>query len=391
MASVALENARLYDELRDNDRRKDEFLAMLAHELRNPLSAITFASELMSAQDGQPDVAWSAGVVARQCGHLSRLIDDLLDVARISRGKIELRKQRVDLSAVVRGACEIVSHAANEKRQTLNFNHDGASRWVDGDPTRLEQVVVNLLNNAVKYTDGDGRIEVSETIDAGWTVLAIRDNGIGIAPEMFERIFDLFSQVGRSLDRSQGGLGIGLTIVQKLVSLHGGTVQVKSDGPGHGSTFEVRLPLASETHSPQPTKVDGRPQRDRHSLRVLIVDDNQDSARATALLLRKVGHNVDLAFDGPDGLRQAEAFQPDVVLLDIGLPGLNGFEVASRLRQHQTLGGVGLVAVSGYGLDGDRQKAREAGFDAHLLKPVSYDQLLETLANMADGRKRATD
>jgi len=386
MASVALENARLYDELRDNNRRKDEFLAMLAHELRNPLSAITFASELLSTQDGQSDVAWSAGVVARQCGHLSRLIDDLLDVARISRGKIELRRQRVDLSAVVRGACEIVSHAANEKRQTLNFHHDGAPRWVDGDPTRLEQVVVNLLNNAVKYTDGNGRIDVSQVLDGTHTVLAIRDNGIGIAPEMFERVFDLFSQVGRSLDRSQGGLGIGLTIVQKLVSLHGGTVQVKSDGPGHGSTFEVRLPLASEVSTPQPAK-GARQQRDGHSLRVLIVDDNQDSARATALLLRKVGHHVDLAFDGHEGLRQAEAFQPDVVLLDIGLPGLDGFEVASRLRQHETLGGVGLVAVSGYGLDGDRQKAREAGFDAHLLKPVSYDQLLETLANMADGRK----
>jgi PAS domain S-box-containing protein len=386
MASVALENARLYDELRDNDRRKDEFLAMLAHELRNPLSAITFAAELLSTQqDGQPEVAWSAGVVARQCGHLSRLIDDLLDVARITRGKIDLRKQRVDLSAVVRGACEIVARAADEKQHAVIVNRDGAAAWVDGDPTRIEQIVVNLLMNAVKYTDGGGRIDVSERIDGHWAVLTIRDTGIGIAPEMFDRIFDLFSQVGRSLDRSQGGLGIGLTIVQKLVALHGGTIQVQSDGPGHGSTFEVRLPLALAPQAPEnprtssPLKIP--------VMRVLIVDDNQDSARATALLLRKVGHEVDLAFDGPDGLRQAESFKPDVVLLDIGLPGLDGFEVAARLRQHDTLGSVGLVAVSGYGLDGDRQRARDAGFDAHLLKPVSYDRLLEVLAGMADGRK----
>lgn len=380
MASVALENARLYDELRDSDRRKDEFLAMLAHELRNPLSAITSAAELLSSHDGLPEVTWSANVVARQCRHLARLIDDLLDVARISRGKIELRKRRIDLAEVVRGACDVVRPAAQEKQQTLHVDLDGAAAQVDADPTRLEQVVVNLLANAVKYTDGGGRIEVRQRVDADRATLVVRDNGIGIPPDMSHRIFDLFAQVGRSLDRSQGGLGIGLTIVQRLVALHGGTIEVRSDGPGHGSEFEVRLPLAAGVErEAEPAK---QAPRVGQALRILVVDDNQDTARGLALLLRRVGHDVELAFDGLGGLRQAEVFRPDLVLLDIGLPGLNGFEVAERLRQHQELSGLRLVAVSGYGLDGDRQKAREAGFDAHLLKPVRYDQLQDLLGEL---------
>ncbi len=381
MASVALENARLYDELRDNDRRKDEFLAMLAHELRNPLSAITAAAELLSTHAEPAEVAASASIVSRQCRHLTRLIEDLLDVARITRGKITLRRQLVDLGQIVRAAVEVVRPGADQKSQTLLLGR-GAAAQIDGDPTRLEQIVVNLLTNAVKYTDHGGRIEVLQTVDQDWATLTVRDNGVGIPPDMISTIFDLFAQVGRSLDRSQGGLGIGLTIVQRLVALHGGSIVVRSEGPGRGSEFEVRLPLAvGAAPASTPAPAARRPTR---PLRVLVVDDNQDSARSMALLLRKVGHEVELAFDGCDGLRQAEAQRPDIVLLDIGLPALSGFEVAQRIRQRSDLAGMGLVAVSGYGLDGDRQQAREAGFDAHLLKPVAFDELLQLLASLAE-------
>ena len=364
--------------LAEEDRRKDEFLAMLAHELRNPLSAISSAVHLARTAPSEEQVVWSNDVITRQVGHLSHLIDDLLDVSRIRLGKIQLRMRVLDLSEVIPRAAETVRPLVDRKRHGLTVALEPGPLLVEGDPTRLEQVLVNLLTNAAKYTDEGGRISLSAARAAGEIVVRVTDTGEGISGEMLPRIFDLFIQVDGSLDRSQGGLGIGLTLVRTLVTMHGGSISVESAGLGQGSTFTVRLPESSRR--PEASAAPKAATLPRVGRRVLVVDDNTDMARGMARFLRAAGHAVEAVHDGPDALDAANAFTPDVVLLDIGLPGMDGYEVASRLRASGFASTL-ILALSGYGQDQDRAKSHAAGFDAHLVKPVDHDALLAMIAN----------
>jgi PAS domain S-box-containing protein len=397
------EAEHLYRQAREADRRKDEFLAMLAHELRNPLAPIRNAVEaLRLLGPSHPNLRDPCAVIARQVAHLVRLVDDLLDVSRITRGKVNLRKEPIELAAVVTRAVETVRHLITARRQELTVSLPGPEPLrLQADPTRLEQVLANLLNNAAKYTEPGGRIELTARTEEGQVVLGVRDTGIGIAAEMLPRVFDLFAQGERSLDRGEGGLGVGLTLVKGLVELHGGTVEARSDGPGHGSEFRIRLPLLiaecgvrsagcntpGAEHSradlgPAVTKESFTPQsalRNPHSKRVLVVDDNRDTAESLALVLRLRGHEVWTAYDGPAALQQVCGCQPEAVLLDIGLPGLDGYQVARRLRGEMGCAAL-LVAVTGYGQEDDRRRAYEAGFDHHLTKPIDLEELAALLA-----------
>ena len=383
MASVAVENARLYQELRENDKRKDEFLAMLAHELRNPLAAISNAVTLSSRSGLREQVEWGMGVVARQLKHLTRLIDDLLDVSRISRGKIELRREVLDVIPILGAAVETVRPLVEERKHRLHVDVDRRGLWADVDPTRLEQVVTNILMNAAKYSENGGTIRLSAARDEGEIVIGVKDTGVGIAPEKLPEMFELFAQGDRSLARSEGGLGIGLTVVKKLVELHGGRIVAKSEGPGQGSKFVVRLPSAERPDRPRP-RLDRPDPAGRASARVLVVDDNVDTARGMARLLKLIGHEVRSAHSGPEAIEAARSFRPEFVLLDIGLPGMDGYRVASTLRGEEFAKDAVIVAVSGYGQDEDRRRSHEAGFDHHLVKPVDHEALLALLK--ADGR-----
>jgi PAS domain S-box-containing protein len=375
---------RAEEALREADRRKDEFLAMLAHELRNPLAPIRNAVQLMRLNGtDDPDVQWARDVVERQVQQLTRLVDDLLDVSRISRGKINLQMGPVDLAAVVVRAVEISRPLIDARKHSLEVSLPEQAVWVEGDSTRLAQVLSNLLNNAAKYSEEGGRIDLTVEPSGGEAVLRVRDTGVGIAADMLSHIFEMFTQVQSSVGRSQGGLGIGLTLVRSLVELHGGSVEAHSGGLGHGSEFVVRLPLLQEAAPPaaagakqqRPCKVAAR--------NVLIVDDNQDAADSLALLLRRRGQEVRTAYDGPAALDLARAQPPDVVLLDIGMPGMDGLEVARRLRLDLGLKQALLVALTGYGQDEDRRRSQEAGFDTHLVKPVDLDTLEGLLARPA--------
>ena len=367
--------------LREVDRRKDHFIATLAHELRNPLAAITHAAALLRSRGADPEsAAWAEDAVERQAGRLARLVDDLLDVARVSTGKVRLRSERVDAAELVRGAVAVVRPTIETEGHSLVVDLPPHPLPVDGDPARLEQVLVNLLNNAAKYTDAGGRIAVSAGVEDGRAVIRVRDTGIGLDPAMLARVFELFAQHDEAEDRARGGLGIGLAVVKALVEMHDGTVSAASDGPGHGSEFSVRLPLAdhpAETpESPQrlaPTHV---PVQCR---RVLIVDDNIDAARALARLLHRAGHDTLTADDGPSALAVAESFRPDVVLLDIGLPGMDGYEVARALR-HGPAPRARIVALSGYAQAHDRPASPESGIERHLVKPVDFDVVLGVVA-----------
>ncbi len=378
VAAVAIENAGLYDELRDNDQRKDEFLAMLAHELRNPLAAISNAVTLTSRGDVGEHFEWAMDVIKRQMKHLSRLIDDLLDASRISSGKVELRREVVEITPILRSAAETVRALVGERKHALVSDLGEGGLWADVDPTRLEQVVVNLLNNAAKYSENGGRIEYSARRVVGQIEIRVKDAGVGIAPENLPQMFDLFVQGNRSLARSEGGLGIGLTVVKKLAELHGGSVKAESEGPGRGSTFTVLLPAASPATAPpmEPARTPAPPPR---SARILVVDDNEDMARGMSRLLKILGHDVRTAYDGISALEAAREHRPDFVLLDIGLPGMDGYEVASRLRREEGSARAVIVAVSGYGKDEDRRRTRDAGFDHHLIKPVDHDALFKLL------------
>ncbi len=378
MASVAIENARLYQELRENDKRKDEFLAMLAHELRNPLAAISNAVTLSTRASQREQVEWSMGVVGRQLKHLTRLIDDLLDVSRISRGKIELRLDVLDVVPIIGAAVETVRPLVEERKHQLILDVDRRGLWANVDPTRLEQVATNLLMNAAKYSENGGTIWLTAARQKGELVISVKDTGVGIAPARLPEMFELFAQGDRSLARSEGGLGIGLTVVKKLVELHGGGITARSEGPGHGSEFVVRLPAARRPDRLGP-RVD-RPETDRRpSARVLVVDDNVDTARGMTRLLKLIGHEVQAAHSGPEAIEAARAFRPEFVLLDIGLPGMDGYRVASTLRSEEFGKNAVIVAVSGYGQEEDRRRSREAGFDYHLVKPVDHDALLALL------------
>jgi len=370
---------RLYQELRENDKRKDEFLAMLAHELRNPLAAMGYAVALSARSRVQEHIDWSMDVINRQIKHLSRLIDDLLDVSRINRGKIELRRDVLDATPILDSAVETVRPLVDERKHDLSVSIDRGKLWVNADPTRLEQVVTNLLTNAAKYTDNEGRIRLTAWHDAGDVVITVQDNGVGIPPEKLPEMFELFAQGDRTLARSEGGLGIGLTVVKKLVQMHGGNITAISEGIDKGSAFSVRLPAAKRpataktlatapASSPQPTS------------RILVVDDNVDTARGMARLLTLLGHDVKTAHDGSEAIGVARAHKPEVVLLDIGLPGMDGYEVAAKLRQDGCCQGAVFIAISGYGQDEDRRRSKEAGFDYHLVKPIDHNALLTLLS-----------
>ena len=383
MASIALENSRLYNEIRSNDLRKDEFLATLAHELRNPLAPIANSLQVLRAADGSPHAAESRAVIERQVNQLVHLVDDLLDVSRVSRGKLELRRRPVRLSEVLQAAAETSRPSIDAHSHRLEIRLPDEEVWLDADLTRLAQVFANLLNNSAKYMEAGGEIVV-EASAGDDVVVKVRDTGIGIAPEMLPHIFDLFVQADRSLERAHGGLGIGLTLVRRLVELHGGSVSARSDGPGQGSEFVVRLPRRAEGPGEAEPAAAGAPAT-LPARRILVVDDNKDAVDSLALLLGIAGQTVATARDGLEALTQVEQFAPEVIILDIGLPGLNGYEVARRIRAMPGQEGVVLVALTGWGQDDDRRRTEEAGFDHHLVKPVDFDALKRLLAGLPRG------
>jgi signal transduction histidine kinase/DNA-binding response OmpR family regulator len=383
-AAIALDNARLYRDIQENDRRKNEFLAMLSHELRNPLAPVRNAVHILR-QCGidHPQVVWARDVINRQVSHLVRLVDDLLDVSRITRGKIRLQRVSLDVAGVVATALETSRPLIQRHGHELTVTLPEEPVRVVADPARLAQVLANLLNNAAKYTPDGGRISLIVEKADNEVVFRVRDTGAGIPAEMLTKVFDMFTQMDRSLDRSQGGLGVGLTLVRRLVELHGGTVEAFSDGLEKGSEFVVRL--AAEGLEPKPAVE--RNGVGAHALaptvyRVLVVDDNVDAADSLAVLLRLAGHTVRLAHDGPGAMEAAQGFHPDAVLLDLGLPGFDGYEVARRLRAQPEFKDVLLVAVSGYGQEEDRIRSRQSGFNHHLTKPVDFDLLAQVISSL---------
>ncbi|MEO8312128.1 MAG: response regulator [Caldimonas sp.] len=391
-SAIALENARLYRTLQieieerrgveallqNSNRRKDEFLAMLSHELRNPLAPIRTALEVIRRlAPAEPKLTWATDVTGRQVAHLTRLVEDLLDVARINQGKIALQSEKLDLRAVIAHAVETAKPFLDSGRHHLRTSIPETPVVLRGDFARLSQVVANLLNNAAKYTDEGGSIELELSLRQGQAVVSVRDNGVGIDAELLPNIFELFEQGKRSLDRSQGGLGVGLTLVHRLVDLHQGTVTAASAGSGRGSEFQVVLPcLSGVGEDSSPSLAHPPQQAPRVGCRILVVDDNHDAAEATKVLLELAGHEVKMVGDGGDALASAPVFAPDVVLLDIGLPQMDGYEVARRLRQLAETRASCLIALTGYGQPGDRERARLAGFDHHLTKPADPDALL---------------
>jgi PAS domain S-box-containing protein len=370
--------------LEDAGRRKDEFLAMLAHELRNPLAPIRNAAHTLGLLGpGDDRVRWVSGVIERQVGLMTRLVDDLLDVSRITSGKVMLQREPVSVHAVLAQAVEAARPAADSRRQVLEIEVPGDAGSVDGDPARLAQAVSNLLDNAIKYTEEDGRIWLRARVEADEVVITVEDTGAGIHPDLLPHVFDLFIQADRSLERRQGGLGLGLTLVRRLVEMHGGRVEAASPGPGLGSAFTIRLPRLAVEAAPPATAAEpaGADRPAGPVRRILVVDDQQDSTDSLALFLRLRGHDVRTAHDGPSALDEIERYHPDIVFLDLGLPGMSGYDVARRVRMLNGPGPLRLVALTGYGTDGDRQKTRDAGFDVHLTKPVDPRALDELLAS----------
>lgn len=369
-------------EAEEASRHKDDFLAMLAHELRNPLAAIMTAAKVLSVHAENREVIRQAGdVVERQVRHQARLLDDLLDVSRITRGKIELRRSRVSLASVIADAIEATRGLIEARKQTLSFSLSEGPIDLEADPTRIEQVIANLLNNAAKFSEPGSAITIAAGVEADRAVVRVRDTGAGIPADMLGRVFELFTQIDPALSRSQGGLGIGLTLVRSLVEMHGGTVEALSAGPGHGSEFVVRLPLgASASRSPDDPAAPKAPPR-----HVLIVEDNEDAREMLRFALELDGHRVETAGDGVRAVEIAVETRPEVALVDIGLPGLNGYDVARQIRA--ALGpGIRLIALTGYGQAEDRRRAREAGFDAHLVKPLDPETLSRILGEQHHDR-----
>jgi signal transduction histidine kinase/CheY-like chemotaxis protein len=364
--------------LRSADRRKDEFLATLGHELRNPLAPISNSLEIMklSGAFDNPRTQQAGAVMDRQIHHLNRLVDDLLEVSRITRGVIEVRREPLDLTSIVKAAIETSRPVLDNLRHELWVELDPEAMCVGGDPVRLTQVFANLLNNAAKYTNHGGRISITTRHENGEALISVKDNGIGIAPNALSQVFDMFMQVDRSTRRSQGGLGIGLTLVRSLVGMHGGSVEARSEGPGLGSEFIVRLPLLGEQHASaeQPRRMKPLPSR-----RILIVDDSRDGGESLATLLRVLGAEVALAHSGRHALECVDDFKPDVVLLDIGMPGMDGYEVARRIRENPANRQISLIALTGWGQEEDRRRSVAAGFDHHLVKPADIEQLRQLL------------
>jgi CheY-like chemotaxis protein len=382
-AADLIERFRYEQALKEEDRRKSEFLATLAHELRNPLAPLRNGLQVMKlAKKDAGQVEQARSMMERQLGHMVRLIDDLMDMSRISRGKIELRKERVELAKVLQHAIETSRPLIEAGDHDLTISVPSQPIYVDADPTRLAQVFANLLNNAAKYTEKGGQITLAVQRKAGEVVVSVQDTGVGIPAHMLPKLFEMFMQVDRSLERSQGGLGIGLSLVKRLVEMHGGSVEAHSDGPGKGSEFVVRLAVATQAEER------GAPGAAGDALvatpakcRILVVDDNRDSADSLAMLLRITGNEVHTARDGLEAVGAAGVFRPEVVLLDIGLPKLNGYEVGRRIRQQQG-DGVVLIALTGWGQEEDRCRSKEAGFDYHMTKPVEFKALQKVLAEL---------
>ncbi len=383
------ERTQVEQHMRDVDQRKNEFLAMLSHELRNPLAPILSAVEilrLVTNDEGQ-EAEHCRTVIAQQVEHMKRLLDDLLDVSRVGQGKIELRKGTCDVAEILRRAVEVSRPLLAKKSQTLIVTEPGEAVLVDADPIRLVQVFANLLNNAAKYSNVRGHIALETTIVGDEVVVRVRDDGIGMTRAMLDRAFELFAQEASTLDRSQGGLGIGLTMARSLVKMHGGSVGAFSDGPGRGCELVVRLPRAADASRPAPRSTPPVITASR-ALRVLVVDDNVDAAQMLGVLLRLLGHDVTLAHDGPTALALAAAAIPELVLIDIGLPGMDGYAVAAALRQNG-LTDAALVAVTGYGREGDISRSLQAGFDHHLVKPVDL-AALQRITAAPDGQRAET-
>jgi PAS domain S-box-containing protein len=375
LAGIFLENAQLYRQTTEDSRAKDEFLATLSHELRNPLGAIaTAAAALDRGTAGEQAATRLRQIIQRQSRHLTRLVDDLLDVARATAGKIALHIQLVDLSEVAAGC--VGSLRASGRAEQLRVSFRAQSVMVNADATRLAQIITNMLDNAVKFTPAGGTIDVDVYRERQTAMLRVRDTGAGIEPDMLPRIFELFAQAQQPMDRSVGGLGIGLTLSRRLVEMHDGTITAASEGRGRGAEFTVRLPVAP-AEAPPPTPTPRRPERSR---RILVVEDNDDARESLRLLLEALGHHVFEAADGPQGLAVAQAHHPDVALIDLGLPKLDGYEVARALRGNPAGKTMTLIAVTGYGQAEDRQRSKDAGFDAHLVKPVSQMLLSSLIA-----------
>jgi PAS domain S-box-containing protein len=377
---------RRVDDLAAADRQKNEFIALLAHELRNPLAPMRNSLHLLRMRGASEEIARHAReVLERQMQHLVRLVDDLLDVSRIIRGKIELRREVLDVAVAVARAIESARPAVETKGHELSVSLPEPAVWVQGDLERLAQIITNLLTNAAKYTDRGGRIAISVTRDGEDAVIRVRDTGVGIPADVLPRVFDLFVQGSGAAARSQGGLGIGLTLVKRLVEMHDGSVEANSAGNGSGSEFVVRLPAvldssASDDELPGAATVQKR--------RILVVDDNVDAAESIAMILQLDGYNVRCAYDGLAVLAVAREFHPDVVILDIGLPGLSGYEVARQLRDQPDFQRTLLIAVTGYGQEADRRSSKEAGIDHHLTKPVDPSTLQNLLRGSAESPAR---
>ncbi|HVS76115.1 MAG TPA: response regulator [Steroidobacteraceae bacterium] len=396
------ERTRAEQALKQADRHKDEFLAMLAHELRNPLAPIHNAVELMRLKPlDDPQLNWARDVIARQLTHLTRLVDDLLDVSRITRGKINLTRQVVELEALISRAVETVHPLFDEHSHQLTLELHEPGVKIFGDPTRLTQAIANVLGNAAKYTDTGGKISLSAMVRGSDVEIRVRDNGIGIKPDLLPHVFELFTQLDRNDGRTQGGLGIGLALVQRLIQMHGGEVSAASDGPGQGAEFLIRLPLLREEAEPAQSRPPSVPETPptgsemasvvaplvsketaRMARRILIADDNNDALESLATLLELSGHEVYTATNGGTALQCAERHLPEVALLDIGMPLLDGYEVAKRIRAQPWGQRITLVALTGWGQDSDRRRSREAGFDSHLVKPLDLDTLTDLLARL---------
>ncbi|NCC30017.1 MAG: hybrid sensor histidine kinase/response regulator, partial [Gammaproteobacteria bacterium] len=372
-------------ELRESDRRKDAFLAVLAHELRNPLAPIRNALEILRLKEiSAPAAEEARGMMARQLAHLERLVDDLLEVSRITHGKIELRREPVELATVIESAVETVRPLIDASRQRLEISLPAEPLWLEGDPIRLSQMFGNLLNNATKYTDSGQEIRVEAKPVEGGVLVLVKDTGVGISAELLPRLFDMFSQGHPDPSIARGGLGIGLSLVRKLAELHGGRVEARSAGPGQGSEFMVFLPLSAREWAARPAE-HASPTASTTAAttcRILVVDDNRDAAKSLAMLLELKGAEVQVCYDGPSALAALEQHPTDVAILDIGMPGMDGQEVARRIRARPEYRRIALIAMTGLGEEADRARSLEAGFDRHLVKPIAFDTLDAVLRDL---------